>query len=179
MSVILLTGGARSGKSTAAVKLGERWGSAVTLIATAEPSDDEMRSRIDAHRATRPRSWAVVEEPLELPAALENAAENSLVIVDCLTTWVNNRMWRNDDSDATILAVTEQSTEAAASRRAPVVVVTNEVGSGIVPVNDLARRYRDLLGAVNAAWARVADAAYLTVAGRVIELTDLETIELG
>jgi adenosyl cobinamide kinase/adenosyl cobinamide phosphate guanylyltransferase len=179
MSVILLTGGARSGKSTAAVKLGERWGGPVTLIATAEPSDEEMRSRIEAHRASRPPTWSVVEEPLELPKALQGVPEDSMVIVDCLTTWVNNRMWRNDDSDATILAVSEKATEVAAAHQAPVVVVTNEVGSGIVPANELARRYRDLLGAVNAVWAGVAGAAYLAVAGRIVELADLRTIDLG
>lgn len=169
MGMTFLTGGARSGKSSLALNLARSSGRPVTFIATAEARDDEMSERIAAHRAERPEDWSVIEEPIDLLPALELADVGSLVVIDCLTLWVANVMeggWGADD-------VKETSTKAAAlaaGRRSGIIVVTNEVGSGIVPMSKLARDYQDLLGAVNSIWAAASENAYLVVAGRALLL---------
>ena len=155
----LLVGGARSGKSSLAVRMatGE-----VVFVATAEPGDAEMAARIEAHRAERPGSWVTVEAPVDLTGALRDAPPDACVIVDCLTLWVANTM------DETLA---REAAGIAAARPGDTIVVTNEVGMGIVPANELARTYRDLLGRVNAIWADAADRVLLVVAGRTLELT--------
>jgi adenosyl cobinamide kinase/adenosyl cobinamide phosphate guanylyltransferase len=159
MPLTLLIGGARSGKSSLALRLAE---GEVVFIATAEAGDAEMAERIDAHRAERPASWQTVEAPIDLAGALRDAPPDACVIVDCLTLWVANTMDEERAREAAALA---------ASRPGRTIVVTNEVGLGIVPANDLARAYRDLLGRVNAIWAEAADRVLLVVAGRTLELT--------
>lgn len=139
----------------------------VTLIATAEGRDDEMRDRILQHQRSRPDNWRVVEEPIALEAALDGVHGDSQVIVDCLTLWVSNLIELGLD-DAEIQARASRAAAVAGARRPTTVVVSNEVGSGIVPLNELARRYRDLLGRVNALWADAADRVLLAVAGGVI-----------
>jgi adenosyl cobinamide kinase/adenosyl cobinamide phosphate guanylyltransferase len=169
MAITLLTGPVASGKSRLAAELADRWPGPVHLVATAEPLDDEMHARIARHRAGRPASWRVTEEPLDLAGAITAIAVDSFAIVDCLTLWVSNRLGAGDDPDR-VLGLAAEAADAAATRAAPTVVVTNEVGWGIVPVNDLARAYRDLLGRVNGAFADRAGAAWLVVAGRAIPL---------
>ncbi|WP_420451029.1 bifunctional adenosylcobinamide kinase/adenosylcobinamide-phosphate guanylyltransferase [Ilumatobacter sp.] len=173
MSVVVLVGGARSGKSSLAVEIGRRHqatGSAVTVVATAPAVDDDMAARIERHRAERPAGWATIEEPVDLVGALGRSGDD-VAIVDCLTLWVSNLMWRGDgDDDIEILA--RRAASAAGDRAAPTIVVTNEVGLGVHPDTDLGRRYRDLLGRVNATWAAVADTTLLLVAGRALELHD-------
>jgi len=170
MALILLLGGARSGKSALAVRAARAWTGPVEVVVTAEARDAEMAARIQRHRAERPDGWRTVEAPRELEAALRDAAAGALVIVDCLTLWVSNLMEAGLDDEA----VARRAREAAAlaSRAAPTLAISNEVGSGIVPGAALARRYRDLLGEVNAAWAGAADQALLLVAGRVLPLQD-------
>jgi adenosylcobinamide kinase/adenosylcobinamide-phosphate guanylyltransferase len=165
MALTFLTGGIRSGKSQLATELVAAGGDDVAFIATADAGDDDMRRRIERHRARRPRAWLTIEERLDLAGALRRAAARSLVIVDCLTLWVSNMM-HDGGSDADIL---EHSLRALDEARDGV-VVTNEVGSGIVPDNTLARRFEDTLGAVNVQWSRRADAAFLVVAGRLVRL---------
>ena len=169
MAITLLTGPVASGKSRLAADLAERWQGPVHLVVTAEGRDDEMRARIDRHRADRPASWRVSEEPLDLAGAIAAVGTDSFAIVDCLTLWVSNRLGAGDAPDR-VLDLAVEAAEAAAGRAAPTVVVTNEVGWGIVPVNDLARAYRDLLGRVNGVFADRAGAAWLVVAGRAIAL---------
>jgi adenosylcobinamide kinase / adenosylcobinamide-phosphate guanylyltransferase len=169
MTLTLITGGARSGKSSAAVELARRWGDRVTLIATAEPLDDEMARRIERHRRDRPSSWQVIEEPLHLGHAVDLAPREDCLVIDCLTLWTSNAMAAGI-ADEQIVGRARRCAELAAARSSPVIVVTNEVGSGIVPSNDMARSYRDVLGLVNTAWSRAADAAYLAVAGRLLPL---------
>jgi adenosyl cobinamide kinase/adenosyl cobinamide phosphate guanylyltransferase len=159
MPLTLLIGGARSGKSSLALRLAE---GEVVFIATAEAGDAEMAERIDAHRAERPSSWQTVEAPIDLAGALRDAPPDACVIVDCLTLWVANTMDEESAREAAALA---------ALRPGRTIAVTNEVGLGIVPANDLARAYRDLLGRVNAIWAEAADRVLLVVAGRTLELT--------
>jgi adenosylcobinamide kinase / adenosylcobinamide-phosphate guanylyltransferase len=169
MTVTLITGGARSGKSTAALELARAWGGCVTFIATAEPLDAEMAQRIDRHRRDRPDSWELVEEPLEIDEAMALAPAAHCLLLDCLTLWTSNAMAGGLD-DETIVRQARRHAEFAALRSSPVIAVTNEVGSSIVPANGMARRYRELLGRVNMAWSGAADSAFLAVAGRLLPL---------
>jgi len=160
VSLTLLLGGARSGKSSLAVDLASRAGGPVTFIATATSGDEEMAARIAAHRGERPGDWKTVEEPLHLREALE-AAEGT-VVVDCLSLWVANLLEADMEIDA--------GAAAAAAGRGRTIAVSNEVGLGIVPATPLGRRYRDVLGRVNAAWADAAETTLLVVAGRALPL---------
>lgn len=175
MALTLLLGGARSGKSRLAEGLSRANTGPVTLIATAEGRDGEMRDRILEHKRSRPAHWRVVEEPVDLEDALIAVDDDDAVIVDCLTLWVSNLIEAGFD-DAEIQARARASAAVAAARRLATVVVSNEVGSGIVPDNELARRYRDLLGRVNSVWADAADRVYLAVAGGVIPVQSSRSI---
>jgi adenosyl cobinamide kinase/adenosyl cobinamide phosphate guanylyltransferase len=158
-----LLGGARSGKSALAVELALAWAGPVTVIATAEAGDEEMAERIRLHREARPAEWKTVEEPLELASAIERADADAAVIVDCISLWVANVL--DEDVDAL-----NEAAVAAALQRERAIVVSNEVGLGVVPTSELGRRYRDALGRVNARWAAAADEAMLVVAGKVLRL---------
>lgn len=163
MSLTFLLGGARSGKSSLAIELASSWGGPVTVIATGEAGDDEMAARIEAHRAERPAGWTTVEEPVDLASALELAPADAAVIVDCVSLWVANVF------DLDVEALNERAV-AAARQRARAIVISNEVGLGVVPVSELGRRYRDVLGRVNAKWAAAADEAAFVVAGKMLRL---------
>jgi adenosyl cobinamide kinase/adenosyl cobinamide phosphate guanylyltransferase len=169
MPLTVLLGGARSGKSALAVQLASVGSSPTTVVATGEALDDEMAERIAAHRAERPASWATVEEPLEICTAFDAIAGDSTVVVDCLTLWVANLLGAGH-TDAEVLDRAETAAGLAASRPGHVIVVSNEVGSAIVPADGLSRRYRDLLGRVNSVFAGHARDAFLVVAGRVVPL---------
>jgi adenosyl cobinamide kinase/adenosyl cobinamide phosphate guanylyltransferase len=169
MSLLVLLGGARSGKSRLAVEMGTKWGGRVVVVVTAEARDDEMAERIKRHRADRPADWDTLEEPLDLEAALGSVPEDALALVDCLTLWVSNLLEKGLE-DPEIEELARRSAAAAAARAADTIVVTNEVGSGIVPANALARRFQDLLGRVNSIWAEASDRTALVVAGRVLPL---------
>ncbi|HLJ48427.1 MAG TPA: bifunctional adenosylcobinamide kinase/adenosylcobinamide-phosphate guanylyltransferase [Bryobacteraceae bacterium] len=165
----LVLGGARSGKSRFAQSLcagGER----VAYIATARPEDDEMVERIERHRRNRSSSWLSVEEPLAIADAVERCARDcDFILLDCLTVWLSNVLWAH----RTETSVERLRLEAAkhltrlprAARSTNLVVVTNEVGSGVVPVSDVGRRFRDLQGWLNQDAAALADSVYLVVAG--------------
>jgi adenosylcobinamide kinase / adenosylcobinamide-phosphate guanylyltransferase len=177
MALTLLLGGARSGKSALAQRLAGRFDGPVCVLVTGQPRDAEMAERIARHRVARPAGWATVEEPLELEAALAATPAGAFVILDCLTLWVANLL-EQGLADRDIEARSRAAAAAAAARTAPTVAVSNEVGSGIVPAAALARRYRDLLGQVNAGWAAAADRALLLVAGRAVPLLDpLEALD--
>jgi adenosyl cobinamide kinase/adenosyl cobinamide phosphate guanylyltransferase len=167
-----LVGGARSGKSALAERLGRVHQGAVTYVATCPriPGDDELAGRIARHRADRPSTWATVEEEVELATAIRDAG-NAMVIVDCLTTWVGNLMHHRWDADR-ITKASEAALAASAERTQPTIVVSNEVGLGIVPADLATREYRDVLGQVNRAWATAADRALFLVAGRALALHD-------
>jgi adenosylcobinamide kinase/adenosylcobinamide-phosphate guanylyltransferase len=166
VSLVVLLGGARSGKSALAVQLA---GESATFIATGTAGDEEMAERIRRHRAGRPAGWTTIEEPLALGAALRSVAPEQTVVVDCLSLWVSNLV-EADWEDAAIEREAEAVAQQAAARVGPTVVVSNEVGLGIVPATPPGRRYRDLLGVVNRRFAAEADRALLVVAGRGIEL---------
>ena len=160
--LVLVLGGAKSGKSRFAQGLA---GPFATLIATAEARDEEMAERIARHRAERPPTWETLEEPLDLVGALFRA-RHPTVVVDCLTLWVANLMERGLDPQAEA----QRLLEAALRSNKRLILVSNEVGMGIVPQNPLARRYRDLLGQVNALLAQEAE-VYLLFAGRPLRLS--------
>jgi len=165
----LVLGGARSGKSRYAESLiaglappcQPPW----TYVATAEPGDAEMAERIAAHRSRRGANWQTIEAPRDLAAALETC-RTTPVLVDCLTLWLSNLMLADADIDTEIAALEQ----ALAARQAPVVLVANEVGSGIVPDYPLGRRFRDLQGILNQRIAARADRVVLMVAGLPLAL---------
>lgn len=169
MALTVLLGGARSGKSRLALELAAATGARVTFLATGEARDDEMAERIRRHRAERPQDWITVEDPYALERAMAGADSAHTVIVDCLSLWVANALERDGDVDA-VLQAARSAARAAAARTASTIVVTNEVGLGIVPATPLGRTYRDLLGAVNTAWVDVSEEAFLVVAGRTLPL---------
>ena len=174
--LILLLGGARAGKSAAAERLAQA-GRRVLFIATAEALDEEMRRRIAAHRARRPSGWDTLEEPLDPVAAAGPILDRyDTVVLDCLTLWVSNLLLRQaDDSgvEAAILAATRALLELVESSSATWIVISNEVGLGVVPPSPLGRTYRDALGRVNQLVAARAGKVYLMVAGLALELKEL------
>ena len=169
MTLVLLVGGARSGKSSLALELVRRWRGPVTVVATGEAGDDEMAERIRRHRAERPAEWTTVEEPRDLGGALACVGDDDAVVVDCLSLWVANLLERGD-SDLEVEEEARRVAAIAAARPAPTVAVTNEVGLGVVPATPLGRRYRDVLGRANADWAAAAEHVALVVAGRPLRL---------
>jgi adenosylcobinamide kinase / adenosylcobinamide-phosphate guanylyltransferase len=170
VSLTFLLGGARSGKSALAVELARTWDGPVTIIATGEAGDEEMAERIRLHQGGRPAAWETIEEPLELAAALERVPLETAAVVDCLSLWVSNLVARGDSGDE-IEALGRSAAALAAERAALTIAVSNEVGLGVVPATELGRRYRDVLGRINAHWAAAADEASLVVAGRRLLLS--------
>ena len=158
--VTLLLGGARSGKSRHAEALTMGFAAPWTYVATSEIYDDEMRERVSEHKARRGDGWQTVEAPLDLAGAIEAASGNA-VLVDCLTLWLSNLMHVDRDIEEATAAL-----EAALARAsAPVFLVSNEVGLGIVPDNALARRFRDEAGRLHQRLAARADRVLFMVAG--------------
>ena len=170
-SIHLVTGGARSGKSDHARKLAEAMPGPRVFIATCPLTDAEMEARIGRHKREREGlGWTTIEEQLGLAGALARSEDSGVILVDCLTLWVSNLMLRAhgeglDFGDEDMSARAAEVAEAAAKLRATVFFVTNEVGLGIVPENEVARRYRDLAGRCNQAVAARAERVTLMVAG--------------
>jgi adenosylcobinamide kinase/adenosylcobinamide-phosphate guanylyltransferase len=162
----LLLGGARSGKSRHAERLIEAAGGG-TYVATAEAGDDEMRARIEAHRARRGAAWQTIEEPCDLVAALARAASfGRPVLVDCLTLWLSNLLLAERD----IGAASDALVACLPRLGVPVLLVANEVGLGIVPDNALARKFRDEAGRLNQRLAALADRVLFIAAGLPLAL---------
>lgn len=170
MSVMLLLGGARAGKSRYAQELASKSGKKVLYVATADGLDAEMEARITAHKASRPSSWRTLEAREGVARAIESAVGDAdVVIVDCVTLLVSN-LASGDDPDVAVWekrVVSELESLIAVARKtaARFIIVSNEVGLGIVPTNPLARAYRDVLGLANQMLARHADDVYFLVAG--------------
>jgi adenosylcobinamide kinase / adenosylcobinamide-phosphate guanylyltransferase len=196
----LILGGARSGKSRFAETLAAQSPGRVIYLATLEPQDDEMRRRVDTHRAARPPSWVTLEEPLDLIGALARQGAFDVCLLDCLTLWISNLLVREGQTQGPEVTAPrpsavlrgpederfEQPADAAVTRAilagvrelidwqngasSSLIVVSNEVGSGIVPEYPLGRLYRDVLGEANQVVAAAANHAYLCVAGYAIDL---------
>jgi adenosylcobinamide kinase/adenosylcobinamide-phosphate guanylyltransferase len=165
--LVLVTGGARSGKSRFALAQAASLGPPLVFLATAEARDEEMAARIARHRAERGGAWRTVEEPLAI-AALLRRRQRGVVLIDCLTLWLANHMGECPTSN--VAPAVDELIEALCSRRAAVVAVTNEVGLGIVPENELARAFRDATGFLNQRVAAIADDVFLLVAGQPLRI---------
>jgi len=162
--LILITGGARSGKSSFALREASNIPGTKAYIATAEACDEEMRQRIENHKKQRTKDWDTFEEPIKVADVIQEIeAAYNLVIIDCLTLWLSNIMQSNTD----VMEEMEKlvHTLCAASSVSRVYIVSNEVGMGIVPDNELARRFRDMTGLLNQRVAEFADEVYLLVSG--------------
>ncbi len=161
-----IIGGCRSGKSRQAIEQAEKIsGSKRIFIATCMPLDDEMKERIERHKRERDKSWKTVEAPVELSAEInENSREGDVILIDCLTLWINNLLMEIENPDVInqhihklILAIKEA--------KCPIILVSNEVGAGIVPENKLARKFRDIAGFTNQKVAECADSVIWMIAG--------------
>jgi adenosylcobinamide kinase/adenosylcobinamide-phosphate guanylyltransferase len=171
--LVLIGGGVRSGKSAFALQLARRLGSQRTFVATAQPLDDEMRERIAAHQRERGAELETVEESFDLPGALERlgaaAAPPEVVVVDCLTLWLSNQHLRGDAPDELAAAV-ERLVVALEARPFHAVLVTNEVGLGVVPPSALGRAFRDAAGRAHQRLAPRADRLYFGALGGILRL---------
>ena len=162
--IVFITGGARSGKSSFALKEASKIRGRKALIATAEPLDEEMKERIERHKKERGRDWDTFEEPLRIADAIRETTSNyKVTVIDCLTLWLSNIMHTdldvNDEIDRLIESFRPTNNDSQ------VYIVSNEVGMGIVPDNELARKFRDFAGILNREVAELADAVYLIAAG--------------
>lgn len=172
-SLTLIIGGARSGKSSLAEKMASRH-ERVLFVATAQAGDAEMAVRIAAHRATRPDKWDTLEEPLDVAGALaRQTGDYDLVLLDCLTVWTANLMLEDESKTPDYDASTNALLRAYDDGDTSWVVVTNEVGLGVVPPTDSGRAFRDALGRVNAVFARRADRVISMTAGLALDLKAL------
>jgi adenosylcobinamide kinase/adenosylcobinamide-phosphate guanylyltransferase len=163
---ILITGGARSGKSALAERMTLALGTPALYIATAEAWDDEMADRIARHRARRGAEWETVAEPIDLVRALTETDGGAPRLVDCVTLWLSNLMLGGHDWEAEVARIADLIPRLAA----PVIFVTNEVGSGIVPDNALARAFRDAAGIANQRLADACDELWLCVSGHPLKV---------
>ena len=177
--VTLVLGGVRSGKSSYALQLAARV-QCVTFLATAERrEDEEMRRRIERHRAERPQHWTTIEEPLNLAAAMASASKSDLLLIDCLTLFAGKLIAVHGENPAAIEASVDALCAALTASRCPIIVVSNEVGSGVVPAFELGRQYRDLLGEINQRVAAIADRVVLMVAGLPLTLKSPRSAEVS
>ena len=161
--VTLITGGARSGKSRHALERAGRYDSAA-FIATSIPSDDEMRQRIENHKKERDESFATIEEPVDLANAVASLPGGTkAAVIDCLTTWLGNLMHNQPNRES--FPEVNAFLKAIEAPPCDLIIVTNEVGMGIVPDNPMARRFRDIAGNINQKTAALADEVILMVRG--------------
>ena len=180
--LILVTGGARSGKSSFAEKLAKEANKDVTYLATCQALDEEMTLRIEEHKKRRPKNWKTIEEPLNASSVIEKEGKSDRVILlDCLALLVANLIFSKGDSTSELIdqaVLNEIKTLAKISKDAPasVIIVTNEVGMGIVPEYPLGRAYRDTLGKANQILASEADEVYLLVCGIPVNVKQLQAI---
>jgi len=171
--IIFLTGGVRSGKSDTAQKWGEEIRGRRLYLATAEALDDEMRRRIARHQRSRADRWTTWEEPVHIGRVIERAADKyDVILIDCLTVWVSNLLYHAGGDEGLYETEVDVFLRAVEAVQGTVLVVSNEVGMGIVPDNACAREYRDRLGLLNQRIARKADRVYLVCSGIPLALKD-------
>ncbi|WP_413110265.1 bifunctional adenosylcobinamide kinase/adenosylcobinamide-phosphate guanylyltransferase [Thaumasiovibrio sp. DFM-14] len=165
----LVLGGARSGKSSYAEQIAKSSGKTVVYIATSEVRDDEMAQRVMLHQAQRPHDWAVIEEPFELAKALTaHSRENNCILVDCLTLWLSNSLFRQTERDWT--EIKQELLDVLASLPGQVLLVSNEVGCGVVPMGKETRQFVDEAGWLHQAIAKQASKVTLVTAGLPLRL---------
>lgn len=172
---IFITGGTRSGKSALAEQLARQSGSKLCYLATAQSLDDEMGSRITKHQQRRGDAWHTIEEPLQLAQALTDLdGQYSVFLIDCLTLWLSNLLmlheYQGEKAEGRVLEDVLHLAETLRGMTTPVIIVSNEVGMGIVPENRLARTFRDIAGQANQIIAAAAEEAWLVVSGIPLKL---------
>jgi len=179
MSFTFLVGGAKSGKSKIALDIAKKYemyaNDPVRFIATAIPGDQEMTAKIERHIKERPATFITIEEPVDIIGVLNQITEG-FVIIDCFTLWVNNLL-EAGLSDAEILDQAKEAATICNKKSWSSVLISNEVGAGIVPANNYTRRYRDLLGNVNQVLALYAQNNYFVIAGKLLPLSGIEVID--
>jgi len=173
--IVLVLGGARSGKSTFAEEWAKRRSDSVLFLATAEALDNEMRERINKHRAERPTHWQTMEAPRDILEGIRRLeTKPRVILLDCLTLWVTNELLANEiNLEKRLACQLDMLTEWVHIQDVDLILVSNEVGLGIVPDNALSRTFRDVLGRVNARAAAAADKVFWMVAGLPIEVKSL------
>ena len=166
-----IVGGCRSGKSRYALESAGRFSTEKkTFVATCRPLDDEMRDRVARHQEERGSTWSTIEAPLELPEAiLENCGSSDVILVDCLTLWISNLFMESEAPD-TVFDHVGRLIKCLENVPCPIIIVSNEVGTGIVPENRLARRYRDAVGFTNQRIAAQSDKVVWMVAGIPVQI---------
>ena len=163
---ILVTGGARSGKSVFAEKRTKQLGSSLIYIATSEVIDSEMKKRVEEHQARRGSEWQTLHAPINLTEALIETDGKGPCLVDCVTFWLNNLIFHDEDIDS----AKKELVKVLNERSDPVVLVTNEIGSGIIPENALARRFLDEAGRLNQTISQIADEVYVSISGIPLQI---------
>ena len=185
--IILILGGARSGKSSFAEKIAvELGGEDVVYLATAQALDEEMEDRIKHHKRQRPQSWETIEKPIEVSNVIADIAEKKTVLMDCLTLFISNKILKNNNLEdegsnlkekfnieKNIIEEIENIINTARKREINLIIVSNEVGQGIVPNNELSRLFRDIAGRANQYTADKADRVFITIAGYPIDLKEV------
>jgi adenosylcobinamide kinase/adenosylcobinamide-phosphate guanylyltransferase len=163
--IIFVTGGCRSGKSRFALEYANTYFKSKIFLATAPALDDEMKKRIKAHQEARGPEWGAMEEQTEIAKAVASVETNyEVILLDCMTLWLSNLIMAGEQ-ESQIFSRTEAFIEAIQKIPQSVIIVSNEVGYGIVPVNDVARHFRDIMGTVNQRLAACADVVVWTVVG--------------
>jgi len=163
--MIFITGGCRSGKSRFALDYANRHFSKKLYLATAEVLDEEMARRVESHKKLRGKEWQTVEEPIEVVDKIaRHGGKVELILLDCMTLWLSNLLLKWDD-DSRIMVEVDRLTGAIEQSPTTVIIVSNEVGMGIVPTDHLGRRFRDLSGTANQRMAEAADRAIIMVSG--------------
>ena len=169
--VIMVTGGARSGKSRFAERLAESFEPTRGYVATGQPGDAEMAERIARHRGRRGSDWHTVEEPLEVADVVtRNDGRFTVLLIDCVTLWLSNLLFHCEGGAAEALSRVADFTRTFGGLQTPLIIVTNEVGMGIVPEHPLSRSYRDLAGEANEMIAARADEVYVAISGLPLKL---------
>lgn len=169
--IVYITGGSRSGKSAFAQQQAEQHEGKLLYVATAEVRDAEMATRVEKHQQVRGKRWQSLEEPVALANKIPAAATDvSAVMIDCLTLWLSNLLEKFGENEDEIRQEAEELLAALATIEATIYIVSNEVGSGIVPENRLARSFRDLAGLLNQQVAAAADEAWMVVSGLPLRL---------
>ncbi len=174
--ITLIMGGARSGKSSFAEHLALRLPQPVLYLATATVQDAEMEKRVEKHKARRPGSWQTLELEGELSSALKDIQDCGSILLDCFSLYLSRYLWENHEKlsceamEEALLTQAEEFTSLLARQNLPLIVVSSEVGQGLVPENPIARHYRDLLGTLNQYWGKKAEFVYFVSAGIPLKL---------
>jgi len=168
--IIFITGAVRSGKSSLALKLAKVSCKQVVFLATCKPQDAEMKKRVCKHKQLRPQTWKTIEEDINIPDVIQKfKTPKKLIILDCLTLWVSNLLCTGC-KEKEVLKRIDDLLRAIKKTKATLIIVSNEVGWGIVPDNEMARIFRDIMGIAHQKMAKISDEAYLVISGMTLKM---------